>query len=52
MCLRYRILGFTAHSIISGVDCDFEYECLDEDDRYDCMGYDTDFEEFVNEFYA
>ena len=41
------ILGFAAHSIISGTDLDTE-DCL-EDDRYDGMGYESDFEEFLAE---
>ena len=45
MCLRYCVLGFAAHSIISAVDClsDEDY-CMD-DDHYDFMGYGTNFDE-------
>ena len=41
------ILGFAAHSIISSIDSDVE-NCL-EDDRYDSLGYGSDFEEFLAE---
>ena len=41
------VLGFAAHSIISGTDSDAE-DCL-EDDRYDSLGYSSDFEEFLAE---
>ena len=50
MCLRYYVLGFAAHSIISGVDYDFVDDCLDDYDCYDYMGYGTYFEECANEF--
>ena len=39
------VLGFAAHSIISGTDSDTE-DCF-KDDRYDSLGYDSDFEEFL-----
>ena len=52
MCLRYCVLGFAAHSIISGVDCDSEDDCyFDDDNWYDFAGYDIDFEECADEFY-
>ena len=41
------VLGFTAHSIISGTDSDAG-DCS-EDDRYDSLGYRLDFEEFFAE---
>ena len=41
------VLGFAAHSIISGTDSDAE-DCS-EDDRYDGLGYGSDFEEFLVE---
>ena len=41
------VLSFAAHSIILGTDSDTE-DCL-EDDRYDSMGYGSDFEEFLVE---
>ena len=41
------VLGFTAYSIISGIDSDAED--FFEDDRYDNLGYGSDFEEFHNE---
>ena len=41
------VLGFTAHSTISGIDYDAE-DCS-KDDRYDSMGYGLDFEEFLAE---
>ena len=39
------VLSFTDHSIISGTDSDVE-DCF-EDDRYDSLGYGSDFEEFL-----
>ena len=48
MCLCYCILGFAAHSIISGVDCASD----DDEDCYDYMGYGTDYEESADEYYA
>ena len=39
------VLGFAAHSIILGTNSDAE-DCS-EDDRYDSMGYESDFEEFL-----
>ena len=50
MCLRYCVLGFAAHSIISGVDCLSVDDCFLDDDGYDFMGYGTDFEECADEF--
>ena len=41
------VLGFAAHSIISGIDSNTE-DCS-EDDRYDSLGYGLDFEEFLVE---
>ena len=41
------VLGFAAHSIISGTDSDVE-DCF-EDDHYDSLGYGFDFEEFLAE---
>ena len=41
-------LGFAAHSIISGIDSDAE-DCF-KDDRYDSLGYSSDFEEFLTEY--
>ena len=41
------VLGFAAHSIISGTDSDAG-DCS-EDDRYDSLGYGSDFEEFLAE---
>ena len=53
MCLHYYILGFTAHFIISGVDCASDHDCCDDDeDRYNYLGYDTDYEECADEYYA
>ena len=48
MCLHYCVLGFTAHSNISGDDSDCEDDAYDYD-RYDFMGYGTDFEECADE---
>ena len=39
------VLGFAAHSIISGTNSDTE-DCS-EDDRYDSLGYSLDFGEFL-----
>ena len=53
MCLRYCVLGFTAHSFILGVDCASDDNCCDGDeDHYDYLGYGTDFEECADEFYV
>ena len=41
------VLGFAAHSIISDTDSDVG-DCS-EDDRYDSLGYGSDFEEFLTE---
>ena len=49
MCLCYCVLGFAAHSIISGVDCDSKDDCCFDEDRNDYMGYGTDLEECANE---
>ena len=40
MCLRYCVLGFAAHSIISGVDISDDDCCMD-DECNDFMGYGT-----------
>ena len=45
MCLRYCILGFAAHSIISGVDCVTDDDYFMDDDNYVFLSYGTDFEE-------
>ena len=45
MCLRYCVLGFVAHSIISGVDYLSYDDCFMDDDYYVFMGYGTNFEE-------
>ena len=50
MYLRYCVLGFAAHSIISGDNSNSEDAGYDYD-RYDFMGYGTDFEECADEFY-
>ena len=42
------VLGFAAHSIISGIDSDTEV--CSEDDRYDSLGYGSNFEEFFAEW--
>ena len=47
MCLRYYVLGFAAHSIISDVDC-----ASDDEDHYDYLGYSTDYDECADEYYA
>ena len=41
------VLGFAAHSIISGTDSNAD-DCY-EDDRYDGLDYCSDFEEFLAE---
>ena len=49
----YCVLGFAAHSFISGVNCASDDDCyVDDEDRYDFMGYGTDFEECADEYYA
>ena len=48
MCLRYCVLGFAAHSIISGDDLNYEDDGYDYD-RYDFLGYSTDFDECADE---
>ena len=40
-CVTF-VLGFAAHSIISGTDSD-------DEDRYDSLGYGLDFEEFFDD---
>ena len=53
VCLRCCVLGFAAHSIISGIDCASDDDCCDDDeDRYDYLGYGTDYEECADEYYA
>ena len=49
MCLCYYVLGFATHSNISGDDSDCEDGNYDYD-RYDFLGYGTDFEECADEF--
>ena len=49
MCLCYYVLGFAAYSNISGDDLDGEDDG-DDYDRYDFLGYGTDFEECADEF--
>ena len=51
MCLRYYVLGFAAHFIISGADCLSDNDCFMDDDRYVFMGYGTDFDEYTDQFY-
>ena len=41
------VLGFAAHFIISGTDSDAG-DCS-KDDRYDSLGYGSDFEEYLTE---
>ena len=46
------VLGFAAHSIISGYASDDTDDAVpDDEDRYDCLGYGSDFEEFLDEYY-
>ena len=53
MCLCYCVLGFAAHSFFSGVDYASDDDCCDDvEDRYDYIGYGTDFEECADEYYA
>ena len=48
MCASVTVvLGFTAHSIISGTYSDAK-DCF-EDDHYNSLGYSSDFEEFLIE---
>ena len=51
MCLRYCVLGFAAHSIISGTGNASNDDCLDDEDRYDYMGYGSDYEGCDDDFY-
>ena len=45
------VLGIVAHSIISGnAYDDVEDDAPDDEDHYDCLGYESDFEEFLDEF--
>ena len=48
MCVRYYVLGFAAHSIISGDDSNYEDVWYDYD-RYDFLGYGMDIEECADE---
>ena len=50
MCLCYCVLGFAAHSIISGIDSDCEYPS--DRDPYNYMGYDTDFKDSTDKNYV
>ena len=50
MCLCYCILGFTAHSIISGTDYASDDDYLDDEDRYDYLGYGTNYEECADKY--
>ena len=52
MCLCYYVLGFTAHSIILSVGCDSDDDCLDDDNCYNYIGYDTDLKECVDKLYT
>ena len=45
------VLGFTAHSIILGTDSDAEDEVPDDEDQYDSLGYGSDFEEFLEDYF-
>ena len=48
MCLCYCVLGFAAHYDISGDDSDCEDDSYDYD-RYDFLGYGTDFKKCADE---
>ena len=48
MCLRYCVLGFAAHFIISSDNSDCEDDGYDYD-CYDFLGYGMDFEEYADE---
>ena len=50
MCLCCCVLGFAAHSFISGTDCASDDDCLDDEDRYDYLGYGTDYDEYADEY--
>ena len=50
MCLCYCVLGFAAHSIVSGDDSDFEDVGYDYD-CYDFLGYGMNFEDCADEFF-
>ena len=46
------VLGFAAHSIISGFSSnDAKDEVPDDEDRYDSLGYGFDFEEFLDDYF-
>ena len=46
------VLGFAAHSIILGYTSnDADDDVPNNKDRYYCLGYESDFEEFLDEFY-
>ena len=46
------VLGFIAHSIISSyVYDDVDGYVPNDEDRYDCLGYGSDFKEFLDEYY-
>ena len=46
------VLGFAAHSIISGFSSDdVEDEVLEDEDRYYRLGYGSDFEEFLDDYF-
>ena len=45
------VLGFVAYSIILGYPFDdADDDVLDNEDHYDCLGYGSDLEEFLDEF--
>ena len=39
-----------AYSFISGTDCASYDDCLDDEDRYDYLGYGTDYEECTDKY--
>ena len=50
MWLCCCVLGFAAHSFISGTDDASDDDFLDDEDRYDYLGYGTDFEECADDY--
>ena len=52
VCLCYYCIGLLAHSIISGYPSDdADDDVSDDNDRYDCLGYRSDFKEFLDGFF-
>ena len=51
-CVLTIVLGFAAHSIISGYSSDdAEGKVPDDEDRYDSVGYGSDFKELLDDYF-